>query len=272
MADKTVTVRPSGGTYTSLAAAIAGEVAANANLVTMEGILNISIEGTWSSDDTTAVTVTGFTTNASYYVNIVTDSANRAGTSWSTSKYRLNATRALSILEISNRYTRISGLQITGTENGGNQVVYLNGADITVIDCFIKDTISAALYIDNSGIIINTIMIGVDFGFYNDGSVFLYNCTIIGSASFNGVSNVVKNCYWNGASGSGKIMTTCASADGSGSTGLQLIPYSTATFTNVTSGSEDLSLASGSSLIGVGTNLSADATYPFDWDITGGRR
>jgi hypothetical protein len=50
---------------------------------------------------------------------------------------------------------------------------------------------------------------------------------------------------------------------------LQSIAYSTANFLNVTSGSEDLHLASGSALIGVGTNLYNDANFPFQNDIDG---
>ena len=54
MANKTVTVRPSGGTYTSLSAASTGDETANADLTAsgLNGILTISIEGTWSSADT----------------------------------------------------------------------------------------------------------------------------------------------------------------------------------------------------------------------------
>jgi hypothetical protein len=57
MANKTVTVGP-GKTYATLQAAITGEVSANANLVTMGGILNIVL---YAFKDTTAVNVTGFT-------------------------------------------------------------------------------------------------------------------------------------------------------------------------------------------------------------------
>jgi hypothetical protein len=51
MADKTVTVRPTSGDYSSLQAAITGEVSANANLTVsgMDGIFTIQIEGDWSA-------------------------------------------------------------------------------------------------------------------------------------------------------------------------------------------------------------------------------
>ena len=145
MANKTVTVKPSGGTYTTLAAAIAGEVTANANLVTMEGILNIEIGGTWSSADTATVDLNGFTTNASYYVNVYTDTANRAKASgWDTGRYILNVENNFAI-RIRDDYVRIDGLQLTNNSPSANgrHVVYSESItatnnDIRVINCRIR--------------------------------------------------------------------------------------------------------------------------------------
>ncbi len=113
MADKTVTVKPSGGTYTTLQNAIAGEVVANANLVTMDGILTISIEGDWSGGpDTAAVTINGFTMDATRYLVIQADSANRAiKTSLDATRYILSVTDADAI-NVNDSHVRIYGLQI----------------------------------------------------------------------------------------------------------------------------------------------------------------
>jgi hypothetical protein len=68
-------------------------------------------------------------------------------------------------------------------------------------------------------------------------------------------------------------MTTCASSDTTGSTGLQNIAYDTTNFTNVTAGSEDLHIPTGSALKDVGTDTSGDAApMNFTTDIDGETR
>jgi len=69
-------------------------------------------------------------------------------------------------------------------------------------------------------------------------------------------------------------MTTCGSSDSTGTSGLQNIPVSTATFVNVTAGSENWHLAgTGSGLYNVGTNTSGDsAPMNFTTDIDGETR
>jgi hypothetical protein len=287
MANKTVTVRPSGGTYTTLAAAITGEVTANANLVTMAGILTIQIEGDWSGGaDSSTVNITGFTTSALYYVNITTDEDNKAGTAWDTGKYRLYSSASGYKIEVNQAYTRISNIQAGGNVNYDKEII-ANRHSTTIIDSIYvnKDgaqTTGAGLWNYASGItVINSI-----FSFSGTGSNssagsssstdYYYNCTFqknyikLGS----GTTSYLKNCFAQTyTTYAGTIdLTTCASSDTTGSSGLQSIAYSTDNFTSVTAGSEDLSLVSGSDLIDVGTDLSADATYPFDWDITGATR
>jgi hypothetical protein len=292
MADKTVTVRPSGGTYTSLQAAITGEVTANANLVTMDGILTISIEGDWSGGaDTTAVNVTGFTTDANHYVDIVTDSANRAGSTWSTSKYilqRSTETHAAS-LTIASPHTRINGLQVSSL--GSGSAISVDNTAI-VDSCYVKSASGSGIEIGINGagqrvVVANSIASGCGgrgFGGHNSSMPIYYNnCAAVGNTSYGFRfaqydAQYATNCYsggntaedyYNGGGGS-TTLTTCRSEDGTMST--STAAYSTSTFTNVTAGSEDLSLVAGSGLIDIGTDLSADATYPFNWDITGATR
>ena len=185
MANKTVTVKPTGGTYTSLALAIAGEVVANANLVTMAGILTISIEGTWVSADTAPVDITGFTTNASYYLKIITDSANRAlKTGYVTNRYSLEVTNAVGILNRQN-YTRIDGLQIK--VNATTPGIYAG------IQAIINGVATGAdVFISNCRIVQGTFSEGTVYGIYmydnnnSYGDVFVWNCIVMG---FNG-SNI----------------------------------------------------------------------------------
>lgn len=90
-------------------------------------------------------------------------------------------------------------------------------------------------------------------------------CTGNGFEMFAGTFTV-KNCYSGGNSSAGFSGCTiptagnCKSSDGSQSTGT--VAYTTANFTNVTAGSEDLKLPSGSSLIAAGTGPSSDAAVP----------
>jgi len=121
-----------------------------------------------------------------------------------------------------------------------------------------------------SWIVHNTIMYGSTEGAFvtinpsDEGH--LRNSTFIGGArgiyAYKGII-AAANCYAYGSTGSyiegtGKLfdfMMKCASNDTNGSTGLQNIAYSTDNFVNVTSGSEDLHLASGSALKAVGVPL-----------------
>jgi hypothetical protein len=287
MANKTVTVRPSGGTYTTLAAAITGEVTANADLTAagMNGILTISIEGDWSGGaDTTAVNVIGFTVDSTHYVNIITDSANKAGTSWSTNKYRLIVLSYGNILTLSNRYTRAIGLQGSNTRNGGSCVFQTSELYCLFDSCLAYNSYSSYGAIGSSAdytTIINCIVykitgIGINANHssvYNSDAV---NCSSYGIRVDASHTGVVKNCYSGGNSGAdysnaGTLtFTTCYSEDGTEST--PTAAFSTSTFTNVTAGSENLSLPLGSGLIGAGTDLRSDATWPFDYDIIGTTR
>jgi hypothetical protein len=301
MADKTVTVKLSGGTYTTLALAIAGELVANANLVTMEGILTISIEGDWSgTPDTAAVNVDGFTTSAVYYVNIRTDTANRPTGKWDTTRYILQQADA-TVLQINDNYVRINGLQIACTTPTGNDRILIqvgnlaNGANLICIsNCILKGHAHATY--NQRGI-----QIGGDYAnaniwnclVYNFGTIAgdygiqlnaggtvaekIYSCTVIGGqyGIYHGAGIVTcKNCYAGGAGTAdyqgSPTLTTCASEDNTGTAGLQEIIVNTTNFVNISAGTEDFRLPSGSGLIDVGTDTSGESS-PLDFtdDIAG---
>jgi hypothetical protein len=297
MANKTVTVRPSGGTYTTLAAAIAGEVTANANLTAagMNGILTISIEGTWSSADTDYTDITGFVVDSTHYLVITTDAANKAGTVWDTSKYRYDISgRAWDFaMGVSVAYTRIQGLQLRHTIVSTEGVLRLQDTGQIVDGCLIANGNAGAgaiILASSNGLARNCIIAnmgtgdgagnGINIANPSSGSR-AQNCVTVNCAGAgllvepSASGCVVQNHYSGGNSGadySGAYgtLTTCYSEDGTRST--STAAYSTSTFTNVTDGSENLSLVSGSGLIGVGTDLRADASWPFDYDIAGTTR
>src|SRR3990167_4525241 len=80
------TVMPSGGDYTSLEACMNAN---EQNLVTADQYFDVEIDGTWSSADTTAVTIENYTTDATHYINIYTTSAARHTGKASGNRYML---------------------------------------------------------------------------------------------------------------------------------------------------------------------------------------
>jgi len=142
MADKTVTVKPAGqgGTYTTLALAIAGELAIKADLTAADfylggpGILNIAISGNWSgTPDGTFLDTIGFTTSAAYYLNIYTDDANRYKGKWDTTKYIFSPTVGNNRqFYLRTDYAVITGLQFEDTYTGDPNILFaINGITAT---------------------------------------------------------------------------------------------------------------------------------------------
>jgi hypothetical protein len=123
---RTVTVKPSGGDYTSLSAAEAGE---QGNLVTLDRQLDIQC---YSMSDTTNATISGSTTDATRYINIYTPDADRHDGKWNTAKYRLEPTDTATALRIEDEYVRVRGLQI--------QIQSPTAARIEVSYGFVSDT------------------------------------------------------------------------------------------------------------------------------------
>jgi hypothetical protein len=300
-ANKTVTVKPSGGTYTTLAAAIAGELVANADLVTMAGILNIEIDGTWSSADTAAVLVDGFTTSAAYYVNIYTTAACRHAGVYSTSKYRIEpGTGEYYAIQSQDDYVRITGIQAKcNPQYGAGRSISIYGPSNNTIDTCIV-SVGALQYAGSVGIgaygagttARNCVIyacpgngITIDAG----GAVEIDNCTIGGNGTY-GIARdagtaTVKNTYSGGNGTSdynGTItFTTCASSDATVRAGVTAsVAYSVsagAYLTNITGGTEDFHIGASSALKNVGTDLSGSFTTDIDgqtrptgantWDI-----
>jgi len=73
--------------YTSLSAWEAGE---QRDLTATDEIAVARIEGVWTNPDTTAVTIDGWTTDATRYIRIYTTLEARHGGVWSDAKYRLS--------------------------------------------------------------------------------------------------------------------------------------------------------------------------------------
>lgn len=297
--------------FTTLQAAITYMVANYPDLTVDNGSgaagpLNIEISITSSEG---AVLVSGFTTSATCYVNIYTTAGARHAGVWNTSKYRIEAANASGVLTIRDNYVRVDGLQLNLTgananfqcayraEDGfidpsndlriSNTIAKATGSGFRVPAYFIEDTSTILTMWNCHGYTMG----GEDHQFsagiaLNCTTASVYSCNLIGQVGlscFTTTTVTAKNCYahsvgasnaWFGGGGSTVTQTTCAASDTSATDPtLDNIPYSTATFTNVTGGSEDFRLPGGSALIGVGTTTSGEsAPLNFTTDIAGTTR
>lgn len=115
---RTVTVKSSGGDYTSLSAAEAGE---QADLVTLDRQLDIAC---YAMEDTARVLFDGWTTDATRYIRVYTPASERHDGKWNASKYRLNITTAafFTATDFLELHTRVEGLQISVTPDGNGRI------------------------------------------------------------------------------------------------------------------------------------------------------
>jgi len=303
------TVAPSGGDYTTLAAAITHLAAAHSDLVSLDVYADIEISGSWSSADTTAIDIDGFTTDAAHYINIYTTGSARHAGIWSTSKYIHAVNAAGYSFYIREPYVRFDGIQfgVTGPDQSHFWFGFV-GLDATssfrLSNCIFKGhgnaTYQEKLFNTASGIQPTTYMwncISYNWGGHSNsylshvdaGSTLnIYSSTFIWHADASaglrkeGGTMVLKNCYSGTLSGVGggnyfgsPTMTTCAASDATGDTGLDNIEVDTDTFVNVSAGTEDFHLAADglSPLKDVGTDTSGEgAPLNFTTDIDGNTR
>lgn len=139
-----------------------------------------------------------------------------------------------------------------------------SGQNWRVINC-VGVSAGTALIVGGTGVVYNTVGIGGATGVSFDNTAYFI---VAMKNSYVSAST----CYT--VAGASPTLTTCmhsTSQSFSGSTGS--ITYTTdngeAMFVSVTPGSEDFHLQSGSALIGAGTDLSGDGTYPFSTDADG---
>lgn len=287
MANKTVTVKSSGGDYTSLNAALAGE---SADLVTNTCILTIECYA--MQDTTLCSTGTGYTTSADYYIKVVVPTSERHNGTRSATKYRLEVSKGFGyVLTISEKYTRLTGLQIKNTHaTSAGGISFSAGNTNTIIDsCLVYDSPGLGFnFAASNQLAVNCVAMSCETGFYqSSGTLTCYNCAAVNSTTYGfsvgGYDTIVaKNCY---AGGSGTAdyyvatngtltHTTSFSEDGSESVPTAAFATDSGCyFTNVTAGAENLNVTSASSsLYNTGTDLHADATWAFNVDIAGTAR
>jgi hypothetical protein len=261
----TKTVGPSGD-YTSLAAFESGEQRA---ITATNEILRAACANFQDGD----TVFSGWITDATRFVQVVADDNHGSVGEITTNAYRI-VSGGFQAINISNMDVELIGVQAT-SQNTTRTVVLSSFAGTTrAINCVLineaaGDAASETQTADKIDLI-NCILkttTGVQAftaaGFL--AQVQLYNCTCIGSVE-SGVSDktvTVKNCYASAyvTIGGTILLTTSASADGSGSPGLQNVSQAAA-FTNAPT---DLTLKDPSPLLDTGTDTSAE---PFPYNFT----
>jgi hypothetical protein len=307
MANRTVTVKASGGDYTSLNAALQGEDDTYADLVTNTMILTFDC---YNFEDTTAAsTGTGYIVSASYYLNIVAHDSH--GGKPSTSSYRLSLTltAAGQVFNNSESYTRVVGIQLnfacsSGSPSFTHGFMSGNGVQVNGVlfdKCIAKYGSNAGTTQRNAGIwcgtansthtIRNCLSLSIKGGSkfsagvnLSAGSLTLDNCTFydcdIGIRHEPANSVTARNCLMSSCTDAADSLTDqaltveyCATnlADfGDGvdeGTGCRKLQ----TFTFIDAGNYDLHLGSADAgAIGYGTNLYATFQDDIDGDDRGG--
>ena len=148
------------------------------------------IDGTWTSPDTTAVTIDGWTTDADHYIRIYTTETARHNGKWDESAYRhVCSTEGYSIL-INESYTQIDGLQFnnTNTIRANNGIIDVNAPYTRISNCIIKKTNGSSSYSN----------IGISLGTDVNGNQYVWN-------------NIIYDMNQNGSGGYGIVVTNHAS-------------------------------------------------------------
>lgn len=284
------TIKPSGGDYTSLSAAEAGEDDLG-DLVSRDEWMHFSC---YAMEDTTAVTIVGWTTDATRFIQIDTPLSERHDGEWNTNKYRLSLTNAPVWIQENNIH--FVGIQFQTTENRAdyypgctiyNNYDYCN--DLQVDKCIFKGVDGG---INSNGLcpiyivggyfastpikIQNSIFIGCD-GTWQDVGIrihspsqagclaYVYNCTFkdkkigIATDSSANLTIRVKNCGF----------ISCA--DDMDGTITDATTNSTSTPT-LASGKSFHLASNDTTWLGQGTDLSADDGIINSQDIDGETR
>ena len=200
--------------YTSLSAAVAGAVDANhlntTNLTLANVILNFPCYYD-SAADTTAVTVSGFTTSAANYIKIYTpnntttetNNSQRHGGRWDDGRYNLTVSTTYKYaLSVQQYYTQIIGLQV-------RQITAINGyggiqsgsagarRDVLIDGCIVtgngtgsgsSEADTAGIYMGGGAKVLNSVVYGMPnsgifFAYFNDGIRVVYNSTVYGNGT-----------------------------------------------------------------------------------------
>jgi len=235
----------------------------------------------------------GFTTGASNTLSIIGD---YSGGAYDTNEARFVKTTDWAWTNISVSNTIIENVQFLNSASDNRPTLRITGAidNSTFINVLVAGGPGVNCDIQNDGTSYwincqshNSSGAGFEVPETGTGTTaYLYNCAALNNGTYGFAvyawrSMIVKNCYaganttadFYAATNSTFTDTTCASSDGSESTAtVACATGSGAYFTNVTAGSEDVTIGSSSALSDAGTDLSSDGTFSFDYDWEGDTR
>jgi hypothetical protein len=293
------TIKSTGGDYTTWALWEAD----TDNDLTGAGILVGEI---FDVNATAALTIAGATnTDASNYRHLTVNSAHRHAYVFDTGKANITVSSIPAFLVLGEAFARASFIQGINTRNPGEGVFSCDAVSTRITECIGKHNFPSG---GDGCAGFTTTANGTDAKFINCAAfnnrngfwcpsttptgVEWLNCisvanTRAGFASVSGFAATLKNCYSGGNTTSDYMegasagwtnwtATTCMASDADATeTGLtNSIAYDTSNFTNVTAGSEDLHLVSGSDLLDAGTDLSSvftvdvlDVTRSSPWSV-----
>ena len=294
----------SGTNYTSLSAWEAGE---QGDLTgARDEIAVAKCRCTGGTADTTAVTISGWTADATRYIRVTADTGHEAAAKWDSSKYRLEITNpSATLITISVQNTRIEKLQV-GIVNTSTHFIHLillgdAASNCRVVGCFVrkigtgnyctggivKDDANYDMYVVNNICYSNAtyshvsncgIRIGDATKF---GNTIAYNNTVYGFA-YGIMADVPPAVFKNNLCQNQSIQSyVLGSYPASGDYNLSGDSYSTegsndrtnktVTFVDVSNYDFHLS-SSDTEARGYGTNLYNDPVFPFQTDIDGDDR
>ena len=283
--------------YATMNACVAALKATHADMVTNDVVLDVRASG--ATADTVQVDISGFTGDATRYLMITGE----ASKSWDTAKYRLTVAAASVFAGVPPSFTRLIGLQLRNANGYGIIDCGSPAAGYTFAlrDCLI-DQVGVARGGPNSVVIsagtasrsltlVNNVVVGnldqVVKWSYSGGTHVVYNntvritgltgTTIVDLSNGGGTLRLHNNIVeCTGAAGScyaigGHTQTSSANISSDNTSPQTALRSKTLTYVNAAAG--DLTPASTDTVaLDVGTNLSADGTYPFAADIMGTAR
>lgn len=285
---RTVTVKPSGGDYTTLNAAFAGEVG---NLVSLDRQLDIVCDA--FSDTTMANTGAGWTTDATRFVRVKA-AAGAENKGIKDQGYHVTGDGNRGVLSYIS-HLRFEDIQIAATSGGIGLQQVADVGDIRVDRCYVIGLSNEGIRIparaSGSGTLLvrNSVVVGgLSHAATSLVTLYVYNCVILGNTTEPGPNTAYyKNVIFGsggdllsyGGDGASVSVTNCASdetltlnagtgwgyyqVDGGGNRSNQ-------TFTFVDAANGNYHLASNDAgALDYGTDLSGDATWPFSGDIDG---
>ncbi|MCB1712756.1 MAG: right-handed parallel beta-helix repeat-containing protein, partial [Candidatus Riesia sp.] len=190
-----LTVKQSGGDFTSLSAAISYLQSNYPSLVSSDVYVDIEISGTWTVNDTNYVIINSITTDATHYINIYTTGSSRHQGKLGSNHYKLVVNNYnIHALRILVANVIIDGLAISATNS--NHGIVLPAYPVNPSNCTIRNNIVYGCA--NTGILAYGGDVVVNPLIYNN---IVYDCVVDGiyhSGSSNVAARIYNNtCYGN---------------------------------------------------------------------------